>query len=163
MKTLEKGYAGKERKLTIGDWMSEFTEYLKKELAIKELDVKTYSPLVLAYMGDAVFDIIIRTMVVSEGNAPVNKLHKRTSALVKAHSQAEMVKSIETYLTEEEMAVFKRGRNAKSATVAKNASVTEYRHATGFESLIGYLYLKEDYKRIVDLIKLGLENKGIGD
>lgn len=134
--------------------------YLKEQLNLKSIDLRTYSPLVLAYMGDAVYDMIIRTMVVSAGNAPVNKLHHRTSSYVKAHSQAVMYKQIEPELTEEEKTIYKRGRNAKSSSVAKNADVIEYRMATGFEALLGYLYLKEDNRRIIDLVKLGLEKMG---
>lgn len=132
-------------------------EYMIEKLGLRELDVKTYSPLSLAYMGDCVYELFIRTILVNEKNDRVNHYHKKASALVKAEAQANLIKKLEPILTEEEHAVYKRGRNAKSVTTAKNATVIDYRMATGFEALIGYLYLKKDLKRIVDLIKIGLE------
>lgn len=119
-------------------------------------DIKTYSPLTLAYIGDGIYDLIIRTMLVEKGNAQVNKLHQGASQLVKAATQKEMVHAIMELLSEEEISIFKRGRNAKSVTTAKNASITDYRAATGFEALIGYLYLMEKEDRILYLVKEGL-------
>ena len=130
-------------------------EFMER-FGLKAVDVRGYSPLTLAYLGDAVFEIIIRTIIVERSNAPVHKLHKRSSALVKAASQAEMIKVIEPVLTPEEEAVYKRGRNAKSYTMAKNASMADYRMATGFEALMGYLYLKQEYERITELVHTGL-------
>ena len=103
----------------------------------KEVDVRTYSPLAFAYIGDGVFDLIIRTIVVGRGNTQTNKLHYRTSHIVKAHTQAEMIQKLLPYLTEEEQNIYRRGRNAKSSTVAKNATPSDYRKATGFEALLG--------------------------
>ena len=94
------------------------------------------------------------------GNTPVNKLHKQSSQLVKAKSQAQILKLLENELSDEEFSIYKRGRNAKSATNPKNTSIVEYRIATGFEALLGYLYLKGNMERIVELIKLGLEKMG---
>jgi ribonuclease-3 family protein len=111
----------------------------------------------LAYIGDGIYDLIIRTIVVKQGNSQPNKLHKKTSALVKAGAQAEMMERILPVLSEEETAIYKRGRNAKSYTMAKNATMLDYRKATGFEALMGYLYLKEDWQRLMDLVKLGLD------
>lgn len=125
----------------------------------KGLNPNEYSPLVLAYIGDSVFEILVRTMVVSMGNAPVNKLHKRSRSYVNAKAQSEMYYKICDFLTEEESAVFKRGRNAKSFTVPKNAELIDYKHATGLEALFGFLYLKSDFERIIELFKRGLENK----
>ena len=119
-------------------------------------DLKTYSGLTLAYIGDAVYDIVIRTMLVARGNAPVNKLHVEASGIVKAEAQKNALQKIEPLLTEEEMAVYKRGRNSKSYTTAKNASVTDYRIATGYEALIGYLYLDGQTDRLLYLIKEGI-------
>lgn len=133
--------------------------YLKKELNLPEQDVKSYSPLTLAYIGDGIYDLIIRTMVVEKGNAPVNKLHKKVSNLVKAPAQMEIFHKIEESLTEEELLVYKRGRNAKSFTSAKNASITEYRVATGFEALMGYLYLTDQLPRLVELVKIGIKTE----
>jgi ribonuclease-3 family protein len=130
--------------------------YLKKELDLPDQDIKTYSPLTLAFIGDGIYDIVIRTMIVEKGNAPVNKLHKQVSNLVKAKAQMEIFHKIEPSLTEEELSIYKRGRNAKSFTSAKNASITEYRSATGFEALMGYLYLTDQFPRLVELVKLGV-------
>lgn len=131
-------------------------QYIKEELNLHGLDPKSYSPLGLAYVGDAVYEMIVRTIVLSEGNMSVNKYHKKSSSMVKASAQAEVFQKIEPLLTEAEMAVYKRGRNAKSATVAKHASVIDYRKATGVEALIGYLYLNGELERAVRLIGTGL-------
>ena len=116
-----------------------------------------------AYLGDAVYEILIRTIVVSEGNMQVNKLHKKSSALVKAAAQAEFLMAIEEDLTEEEHAVYKRGRNAKSFSMAKNATMKDYRMATGFEALMGYLYLSGRTERMVDLVALAMTKTGKAD
>lgn len=129
---------------------------IKENVEIK--DINTYSPLTLAYIGDAIYEIIIRTMVVSKGDRQVGKLHKESSELVKASTQAEISKSLKDILTEEEERVFKRGRNAKSFTTAKNASMSDYRTATGFEALMGYLYLSHQSDRMLELINTGLKN-----
>ena len=120
------------------------------------MDPKSYSPLGLAYIGDAVYEMVVSTIVLSEGNMSVNKYHKKSSSMVKAAAQAEVFEKIEPLLTETEMAVYKRGRNAKSATVAKHAAVIDYRKATGVEALIGYLYLNGEMERAVRLIGTGL-------
>lgn len=135
------------------------SDFLKKELELPETDIKTYSPLTLAYIGDGIYDLIIRTMVVDSGNAPVNKLHKKVSNLVNAAAQAELLHNMEKILTEEELTVYKRGRNAKSYTSAKNASISDYRIATGFEALMGYLYLTDNLPRMMELIKAALKMK----
>lgn len=136
------------------------TSLIKEEFHLKEADAKIYSPLVLAYIGDGVYDLIIRTIVVNKGNCQTNKLHYKTSSLVKAAAQAEMIAAILEELTEEEITIYKRGRNAKSATMAKNATMIDYRKATGFEALIGYLYLKEENERIIYLVKTALDLTG---
>ncbi len=132
-------------------------EDIRVLFALEPEDIRSYSPLTLAYVGDAVYELVIRTMIISKGNAPVNKLHKRSAALVKAPAQAQMMKVIEPLLSEEELHIYKRGRNAKSYTSAKNASVIDYRIATGFEALMGWLYLQERQERLLELIKIGLE------
>lgn len=126
---------------------------------LQPVDLKTYSPLTLAYIVDAAYELVIRSLVVEQGNAPVNKLHKRSSRLVKAKAQAEAAVKLLDVFTEEEMAVYKRGRNARSHTMAKNAEMTDYRMATGFEAVMGYLHLKQDYERMVTLIHLGIGDK----
>lgn len=132
--------------------------YLTQQFQIKSPNICTYSPLTLAYIGDGIYEIIIRTMVVAEGNEQVNKLHKKVSQLVKAKAQADMILSLMDELTEEEVSVYRRGRNAKSHTAAKNADIIDYRTATGFEALMGYLYLTGQMERMLKLIKQGLEN-----
>ena len=136
--------------------MEESLSYLEEQFQLPELNVKQYSPLTLAYIGDAIYDLVIRTVLVRQGNMQVNKLHKHASSLVKAEKQSEMIRTLEPQLTEEELHIYKRGRNAKYNTMAKNASVGDYRRATGFEAVIGYLYLKGEYSRMIDLIKAGL-------
>lgn len=130
--------------------------YLKAQFEIPDVDVRTYSPLALAYIGDGIYDLIIRSLVVAKGNTKASELHKRTSQIVKAHTQAEMVELLLPLLTEEEVAVYRRGRNAKSPTMAKNATMADYRKATGFEALMGYLYLQDQFERIVELVKAGV-------
>lgn len=131
-------------------------DYVKKRFQMPDVDIRTYSPLTLAYIGDAIYDLIIRSLVVSEGNARAGKLHKRTSRLVKAQAQAEMMDRLLPLLTEEEAGVYRRGRNAKSYTMAKHATMADYRKATGFEALMGYLYLRDEFERLLDLVKAGL-------
>lgn len=134
------------------DWKS----YMREELGMQEVNIDSYSPLTLAYIGDCVYDLIIKTFVISEGNKQVKKLHQETSKVVQASAQSEMMRAIQEVLTEEEHAVYRRGRNAKSVSPAKNQSLTDYRRATGFEALVGWLYLQDDWKRMIDLIKIGL-------
>ena len=129
---------------------------LKATFELEYQDIRTYSPLTLAYIGDAIYELVIRTILVEKGNTQVNKLHKRASRLVKASSQSAMIEKLKPYLTEEEMGVFKRGRNAKAATMAKNATMSDYRRATGFEALMGYLYLTEQWERMLELMKTGI-------
>lgn len=135
-------------------------EEIYRQFGESKILPEQYSALGLAYIGDAVYDLIIRTLVLSQGNNKVNILHKRTSSIVRAESQARLVESIEKELTEEEDKIFHHGRNAKSGSSAKNASIIDYRIATGFEALVGYLYLKNEIKRAVFLIALGLERTG---
>ena len=139
--------------------------YIQELFQLEDTDIRTYSPLTLAYIGDAIYELVIRTILVEKGNTQVNKLNQRANRLVKASAQSEMIEKLKPHLTEEEMAVFKRGRNAKSYTMAKNATMSDYRRATGFEALMGYLYLTEQWERMLELIKLGMteETKGETD
>lgn len=132
-------------------------QFFKEQFQIEHGSPESYSPLALAYIGDAVFDVMVRTIAVSKVNKQVNKYHKDVSKIVCAPSQAKMVLAIHDRLTEEEQVIYKRGRNANSYTKAKNASRTDYRNATGFEAVLGYLYLKEDFQRLTDVVKMGLE------
>lgn len=129
---------------------------IKKSFALKEVDIRTYSPLTLAYIGDVVYDLIFRTMAVQKGNTSVNKLHHQTIQYVKAPAQAILAEAILDELSKEEFAVYKRGKNAKPYTTAKNATLTEYKKATGLEALTGYLYLTDQMERALQLITLGL-------
>ena len=126
--------------------------YIKEQFGIKHVDIRTYSPLTLAYIGDGIFDIVIRSVVVGKGNTKANLLHKHTS---------NMIEALLPHLTEEESDVYHRGRNAKSPSMAKNATMADYRKATGLEAVMGYLYLKDDFERVVSLTKLGVELLGI--
>lgn len=131
-------------------------EQLKSAFQCQEVDIKTYSPLTLAYIGDGIYDLMIRTIIVERGNRAANGLHKSASKIVNAGTQARMIEALTDELTEEELAVFKRGRNAKSYTSAKNATIGDYRKATGFEALMGFLYLSNQMDRAISLVKTGL-------
>ena len=126
---------------------------IKEGFYAKEVDIKTYSPLTLAFLGDCIYDLVIRTALVAQGNSQPQSLHKKKATLVKAESQALMAEALLDELDEEEADVYRRGRNAKSYTTAKNASVSAYRKATGFEALMGYLYLSDREDRMLELIK----------
>ena len=129
---------------------------LKELFHLEDQDQRSYSPLTLAYIGDGVYELVIRTILVKKGNCPVNRLHKKASSLVKAGAQSAIMEVIEEKLTPEELSVYRRGRNAHSPTMAKHATMADYRRATGFEALMGYLYLKEDYTRMLTLIRMGI-------
>lgn len=134
---------------------------IRQEFECKEVDIRAYSPLSLAYIGDAIYDLIIRTIVVERANRPANKLHKTVVRYVNAGTQAQMIMALEEELTEEEKAVYHRGRNAKSYTSAKNASIADYRKATGLEALFGYLYLQGEMDRLLMLVRLAFEKMNI--
>ena len=133
------------------------SEIIRESFGIEKKDLNTYSPLTLAFIGDAVFDIIIRTGMVCNGNTRADRLHKNTSAIVKATTQSKMIDIILPHLSEEEEDVYKRGRNAKPRSTAKNAAIADYHKATGLEALIGYLYLDDRTDRILELVNMGLE------
>lgn len=140
---------------------AELLEQIKAVFACKEQDVRAYSPLTLAYMGDAIYELVIRTVVVERANRSANDLHKKTVRYVKAEAQAAMIQALIPELTPDEEAVYKRGRNAKSYTAAKNASLGDYRKATGFEALMGFLYLTGQTDRLLYLVKKGIELAGM--
>lgn len=144
-----------EEKLIVED-NKDFIGIIRQVLDVKQADVMSYSPLTLAYIGDDAYDLVIRTYLLGKGNMPVNKLNRMADGLVRAKAQSDMMDVIEPMLDEEEHAVYKRGRNAKSYTKAKNATVADYRRATGFEALMGYLYLQGRYVRMVELIRAGI-------
>lgn len=131
--------------------------YIKETFGMPDVDIRTYSPLTLAYIGDGIYDLVIRSVVVAGGNTRAGELHKRTSQVVKAHTQAKMMELLLPLLSEEEQEIYRRGRNAKSPTMAKNATMSDYRKATGFEALIGWLYLRDEFPRIVELVRFGAD------
>jgi len=141
----------------------EIYENLGKYIHVRPGDLNSYSPLVLAYIGDAVYELYIRTLLVSKGNAPVHKLHRQSIAYVKAKAQSDIVHRLMEHLNQEEQDIVKRGRNAKSGTIPKNADVAEYKYATGFETLLGYLYIKQDYERLLELMRISVEQISAGD
>lgn len=134
---------------------------IKQTFECKEQDVRAYSPLTLAYIGDGIYDLVIRSVVVERANRSNNDLHKRTTKYVNAEAQSKMIQALSGILTEEETGIYKRGRNAKSYTTAKNATVGDYRKATGFEALMGFLYLTGQNARMLELIKKGIELTGM--
>ena len=121
------------------------------------MNTNLINPLVLAYIGDAVYELYVRTHIMKDENMPVNKLHKAATGYVKAKAQSDVIHAIEHQLTEQELAVFKRGRNAHSHTSAKNADIVDYRHATGFEAVIGYLYLSKSYDRLNEVLAMSID------
>ncbi len=157
---LEKGLSeGYQRRSTMEKSVEfEIADYIKEVLEMKEVEPKAIHLLPWLISGDSIYDLIIKTKVISEGNKQVKKLHQETSSMVQASAQSEMMRALQPLLTEEEHAVYRRGRNAKSVSPAKNQSLTDYRRATGFEALMGWLYLKREWKRMADLIKIGLDH-----
>lgn len=129
---------------------------IKECFKCKEQDVRAYSPLTLAYIGDGIYELVIRSVIVERANRSNNDLHKRTTKYVNAGTQAKMAEALLKRLTEEEEAVYRRGRNAKSNTASKNASLGDYKKATGLEALLGYLYLTDRMPRVLELIKEGI-------
>ncbi len=116
-------------------------------------DIREYSPLTLAFIGDGVYELFVRTQIVKNTNAPANQLHKRCVHYVRAQGQCAAMDFILPLLTEAETDAFKRGRNAKINTKAKNAGLAEYKKATGFEALIGYLYVTKQTDRLAFLMQ----------
>lgn len=137
--------------------MDELFETVLNAYSNDEIPPIQQPPLLLAYLGDAIYEMIVRTMVCSGKDTKVNELHNKTIRYVKAKAQSEMMNTLLPLLNEEELSIYKRGRNTKSA-VPKSAEVSEYRRATGFEALLGYLYLQKRYDRIVELVKHGISD-----
>ncbi|MBP1863792.1 ribonuclease-3 family protein [Clostridium tetanomorphum] len=116
-------------------------------------EARALNPLVLAFIGDAVYEVFIRSYLIDKNrDMCVHKLHKKSVGFVKAHAQSEFIRNIQETLNEDEIVIFKRGRNAKSGTIPKNASVQDYRMATGFESVIGFLYLTNQKDRLNEIL-----------
>lgn len=136
-------------------------EQIRRSFSCKDVDIRSYSPLTMAYIGDAIYDLVIRTVVVERGNRPANDLHRQTTRYVKANTQAEMIEALADVLTEEEAGIYRWGCNAKFYTKAKNATVKEYRRATGMEALMGYLYLTGHMERLLELVREGIARVGM--
>ena len=130
---------------------------LDSVFGLSSKDWQLYSPLTLAYLGDAVYEMVIRTICVKRTNMQTQKLHRKVTGYVSAKAQAKMMDALIGELTEEEESIYRRGRNSKPYTKAKNASMEEYLKATGFEALVGYLYLQKEYERMNALIAHGIE------
>lgn len=140
----------RERKPDLADVISGFMQ-------LPDKDWSQYPPLSLAWIGDTVYDLIVRSVLLKRGMTNPDRLHRKASGIVNARAQSVLMGKIRQELTQDEMAIYRRGRNAKPAHKAKNADLREYLEATGFECLIGYLYLSGYYERIMELILSGLE------
>jgi len=136
-------------------------EKILESYGAQKRNVREYPPLVLAYIGDAIYEVYVRTLLVCTKNVPVHQLHKESIKYVKAKAQSDIIHRISGFLTEEEKEIVRRGRNAKSGTIPKNADVIEYKYATGFEALCGYLYLKKDYERLDKIFKMAIDENYI--
>lgn len=123
---------------------------------LDENALREYSPVVLAYIGDAVFELLVRTHIVVNGNRKVRHIHHDTVEFVKAESQARVIRQLFDELSEEEQDIVKRGRNSKS-TPPKHADLGDYKMSTGFEALIGYLYLRGDEERLLYLVNKAVD------
>ena len=127
-----------------------------KEFPHDEVDIRTYSPSALAFLGDAVYSLVIRTILVSKGNRQVEKLHNETTYYVRAQQQAEIGMAVYDLMTEEEKKIYRRGRNSNPYHHAKSASMEEYLQATALEALCGYLYLQDREERLIELLREGI-------
>ena len=137
----------------------EFDSCMQETFRLKEVDIREYSPLTLAYIGDSIYDLIMKTLVVNQGNKPVQKLHKETSTYVQAKAQSKMMRVLQEELTEEEHQHLQKGTEFQECYhLRRIQSVTDYRRATGFEAVMGYLYLQKDYARMMELVKMGLKS-----
>ena len=137
----------------------ELYQTIKEAYGLSDVAPNEVAPLILAHIGDAIYEVVVRTIVLSDGNRAIEKIHKSATKLVNAKAQSEMAEAIIPILSPEELSIYKRGRNAKSYSKAKNASIGDYRKATGFEALMGYLYLQGKTDRMLELIKEGSKNE----
>ena len=137
--------------------MTDLPAKIKEQFEIKDTDINTYNPLTLAFIGDSVYETIVRTMVVSKGNKSVNSLAKDKNKLVNAKTQSRIAEILTEYYTEEEADIYRRGKNAKTANHSKSAAYSEYHRATGLEAVFGYLYLTGKLDRCLELYKTALE------
>ncbi len=125
-------------------------EFIDRKKDIKDVDM--LSPLVWAYVGDAVYELYIRTHLINNSNAKPHKLHVESIKYVKAKAQADILKKLQDILTDEEKDIVRRGRNTENHHVAKNANVADYAQSTAFEALIGYLYLSKNDDRLKEIL-----------
>ncbi|MCR4925338.1 MAG: ribonuclease III [Clostridiales bacterium] len=131
---------------------------MERFLKDDECNPKQLSPLTLAFIGDTVYDLFVREMLICQANRPANKLHREAVKRVRAKAQAQAVELILPLLTDEEKDILKRGRNAHTNHLPKNASESDYHYATGFEALLGYIYLKGDIERLRTIFSYIREN-----
>jgi len=139
--------------------MEELIRYLKVKTGknVEITDVREMNPNQLAYIGDAIYEVFVRTYLMIKFKEPMNKLHIRSVELVRAGAQSKALHSILPILGEDELYIVKRGRNTKSANIPTNADMIEYRRATAFESLLGYLYLSGRYDRLLEIMWCALD------
>ena len=137
--------------------MTDLPGKIKEQFDIKDTDINTYNPLTLAFIGDSVYETIVRTIVVTKGNKSVNALAKDKNRLVNAKTQSRIAEILTEYYTEEEADIYRRGKNAKTANHSKSAAYSEYHRATGLEAVFGYLYLTGRLDRCLELLKTALE------
>ena len=123
-------------------------------LIAKEVDLRQISPLTFSFIGDSVYDLMIREYLISLGNRPVGEFNKRKVRVVNCKFQGECFAVLEQYLTEEEKTVYRRGKNAEVHSIPKHADKMDYHKATGIEALFGYLYLKKDIQRLQELFAI---------
>lgn len=141
--------------------MEESLSIVQEMFPMNEAKLRTYSALSFAYIGDAVYELIIRTVIASRGNMKPNKYHQHVIEYVNARGQVRIMEKIRPHLTEEENVIFRRGKNAKPPTCAKNQSLHDYHIATGFEALVGYLYLGGQMRRLMELLDIGLQEEEV--
>jgi ribonuclease-3 family protein len=158
---MDKGNKSMEHE-SISEEYSQYVRKIEDDIMsdVKPSDIQMYNPAILAYIGDSVYELFVRTLLVSKGSVQVSKLHKKAILFVKAKAQAEMVDKLENYLTDEEKDIVRRGRNAKTHSMPKNADLADYKHATGFEALLGYLYLNNRMDRLMEILHLIIEISG---
>ncbi len=133
-------------------------DLINSRLNLDSVDIRTYNPLTFAFIGDCVFELIIRSIIVEKGNKSVNALAKDKNRYVNATMQSKMAEFLKDYYTEEEADVYRRGKNAKTANHSKSAAYNEYHKATGLEAVLGYLYLTGRSERAVELVKTAYLN-----
>ena len=133
-------------------------EDIKNSFELEDTDLRTYNPLSLAFIGDSIYETIIRTLVVEKGNKSVNAMAKEKNTLVNATKQSEIGEFLKDYYTEEEAEIYRRGKNAKTANHSKSAAYSDYHKATGLEAVFGYLYLSGRIDRCIELLTIAIKS-----